>query len=98
MLQLRPSQPGLGAGEPIQRRADSPGRRLLGSRTLTTASLFDYTRTRGELLALARPLMDAAAAGWLRAWIDRVLPLEEAAQAHALLEGRRTAGKLLLEP
>jgi NADPH2:quinone reductase len=73
-------------------------RRLLGSRTLTTASLFDYTRTREELLALARPLMDAAAAGSLRAWIDRVLPLEEAAQAHALLEGRRTAGKLLLEP
>lgn len=79
-----------GAPDPIQPR------RLLGSRTLTTASLFDYARTRVDLFALADPVMAAAAAGTLRAWIDRVLPLEEAALAHALLEGRRTKGKLLL--
>jgi NADPH:quinone reductase-like Zn-dependent oxidoreductase len=42
--------------------------------------------------------MAAATAGTLRAWIDRVLPLAEAAGAHALLEGRRTMGKLLLAP
>jgi NADPH2:quinone reductase len=72
-------------------------RRLLGSRTLTTASLFDYTRTREDLLGLAEPVMAAAAAGSLNAWIDRVLPLEEAARAHELLEGRRTMGKILLE-
>jgi NADPH2:quinone reductase len=71
-------------------------RRLLGSRTLTTASLFDYTRTREELLALAGPVMAAAARGSLKAWIDRVLPLEDARVAHELLEGRRTTGKLLL--
>lgn len=81
-----------GPPDPIQPR------RLLGSRTLTTASLFDYARTREEMLGLARPLLEAAVAGSIRAWIDRVLPLEEAARAHALLEGRRTMGKLLLEP
>jgi len=81
-----------GAPDPIQPR------RLLGSRTLTTASLFDYARTREEMLGLARPLLEAAVAGSIRAWIDRVLPLEEAAHAHTLLVGRRTMGKLLLEP
>jgi NADPH2:quinone reductase len=79
-----------GAPDPIHPR------RLLGSRTLTTASLFDYTRTREELLALAGPVMAAAAEGSLKAWIDRVLPLEDAALAHQLLEGRRTTGKVLL--
>jgi len=73
-------------------------RRLLGSRTLTTASLFDYTRTRADLLALAEPVMALAAAGSLTASIDRVLPLEEATLAHELLEARRTMGKILLEP
>ncbi|HJU85817.1 MAG TPA: quinone oxidoreductase [Gemmatimonadota bacterium] len=79
-----------GAPDPIHPR------RLLGSRTLTTASLFDYARTRADLLALGDPVMEAAAEGSLKAWIDRVLPLEDAGLAHELLEGRRTMGKLLL--
>jgi NADPH2:quinone reductase len=79
-----------GAPEPIQPRA------VLGSRTLTTASLFEYTRTRQELLGLAGPLLSAAAGGGLGAWIDRVLPLEDAARAHELLADRRTLGKLVL--
>jgi NADPH2:quinone reductase len=79
-----------GAPDPIQPR------RLLGSRTLTTASLFDYARTREDLLALAGPVMAAAAARTLEAWIDRVLPLEDAVLAHQLLEGRGTMGKVLL--
>jgi NADPH2:quinone reductase len=79
-----------GAPDPIQPR------RLLGSRTLTTASLFDYARTREELAGLSKSVMAAAAAGTLRAWIDRVLPLAEAAHTHTLLEGRRTMGKVLL--
>lgn len=81
-----------GAPEPIQPR------RLLGSRTLTTATLFDYARTPEELRALSEPVMAAAAAGALTAWIDCVLPLAEAARAHELLEGRRTMGKVLLAP
>ena len=79
-----------GAPDPIHPR------RLLGSRTLTTASLFDYTRTREELVALAVPVMAAAAEGKLRACIDRVLPLGDAVLAHQLLEERQTMGKLLL--
>jgi len=81
-----------GPPDPVQPR------KLLGSRTLTTASLFDYTRTRADLMALSEPVMAWAAAGSLTASIDRVLPLEEAARAHELLEGRHTMGKILLEP
>ena len=34
--------------------------------------------------------------GWLKLRIDRVLPLAQAAEAHRLLEGRHTTGKLVL--
>lgn len=81
-----------GAPDPINPR------KLLGSRTLTTASLFDYARTREDLWGLATPVMSAAAEGLLTARIHSVLPLEEAARAHALLEQRGTMGKVLLEP
>ncbi len=85
---------GQASGEPDPIRP----RKLLGSRTLTTASLFDYTRTRKELLDRAGEVFSGAVDGWLHAEIDRVLPLEEAAEAHRLLEGRETKGKVLLEP
>ena len=85
---------GQASGEPAAVRL----RRLLGSRTLTSASLFDYVRTREELLAHARQVFEWARLGKLRAFIDRVLPLAEAAEAHRLLEAGETRGKLLLEP
>ncbi|HKY61706.1 MAG TPA: quinone oxidoreductase [Gemmatimonadota bacterium] len=73
-------------------------REVLGSRTLTTASLFDYTRDREELVGRAESVFGWALEGRLKVWIDRVLPLEEAGHAHRLLEGRETSGKVLLEP
>jgi NADPH:quinone reductase-like Zn-dependent oxidoreductase len=36
-------------------------------------------------------------AGTLKITIDRALPLAEAAAAHEALEGRSTAGKILLQ-
>jgi NADPH2:quinone reductase len=73
-------------------------REVLGSRTLTTATLFDYTRDREELLGRAEDVFGWALEGKLEVWIDRILPLEEAGHAHRLLEGRQTSGKVLLEP
>ncbi|MGH7557232.1 MAG: quinone oxidoreductase family protein [Gemmatimonadota bacterium] len=73
-------------------------REVLGSRTLTTASLFDYARDRSELLDRAGEFFRQAAEGRLEVWIDRVLPLEEAGLAHRLLEGRHTSGKVLFAP
>lgn len=65
---------------------------------LTRPSLGHYTATRDELLMRARELFDWIRGGKVRLRIDRELPLREAAEAHRLLEGRRTAGKLLLIP
>jgi NADPH2:quinone reductase len=85
---------GQASGEPSPVRP----RQLLGSRTLTGASLFDYARDRAEMLARAAQVFGWHAEGRLRVHVDRVLPLAEAAQAHRLLEGRQTSGKLLLQP
>jgi NADPH2:quinone reductase len=65
---------------------------------LTRPSLAHYIAAREELLWRAGELFEAIGSGRLRIRIDRELPLSEAAEAHRLLEGRRTAGKLLLIP
>jgi NADPH2:quinone reductase len=81
-----------GPPDPIQPRP------VLGSRTLTCATLFDYIRIREELLERAAGVFAAHLEGWLPASVDRVLPLGAAAEAHRLLAGRSTMGKVLLEP
>jgi NADPH:quinone reductase-like Zn-dependent oxidoreductase len=43
-------------------------------------------------------LVELAAAGKLRPVIDRVLPLDQAAEAHRLIEDRQVFGKVILEP
>lgn len=85
---------GQASGEPEPIRP----RKLLGSRTLTTASLYDYARDRAELRERASEVFGLALEGRLSPTIDRVLPLADARRAHELLEGRETAGKVLLAP
>ncbi len=67
-----------------------------GSLFLTRPSLAHYAATRDELMWRAGDVLDWIAAGKLKLRIDRAYPLAEAAAAHRDLEGRRTAGKLLL--
>jgi len=69
-----------------------------GSLYLTRPTLAHYTRTREELLGRATEVLGRVAAGKLSVRIFRELPLAEAAEAHRLLESRRTSGKLLLIP
>lgn len=85
---------GQASGEPDPIRP----RKLLGSRTLTCASLFAYAADRDEMLARAADVFGWHRDGRLEVTVDRVLPLAEAAEAHRLLAGRATSGKLLLEP
>jgi NADPH2:quinone reductase len=65
---------------------------------LTRPSLGHYIATRPELEWRARELFEAIGSGALRVRIDREIPLRDAAEAHRLLEGRATTGKLLLIP
>jgi len=69
-----------------------------GSLFLTRPSLGHYTLTREELLWRAGDVLGWVACSKLRPRIERAYPLAEAAEAHRALEGRQTAGKLLLIP
>ena len=69
-----------------------------GSLYLTRPSLFHYVATAEELLDRAERVLSWVASGRLRLTIDRELPLDQAAEAHRALEGRKTAGKVLLKP
>ena len=42
--------------------------------------------------------LQAASAGQIRAIIDRIMPLREAAEAHRILEANQTLGKIILDP
>jgi len=69
-----------------------------GSLFLTRPSLATHCLTREELLWRAGDVLNWIASGKLKLRIDRTYMLGDAAQAHRDLEGRKTAGKLLLIP
>jgi NADPH2:quinone reductase len=67
-----------------------------GSLFLTRPSLGHYVLTREELLWRAKDIFAGLANGTLTFRLHATLPLAEAGEAHRLLEGRGTAGKLVL--
>jgi NADPH2:quinone reductase len=67
-----------------------------GSLYLTRPSLGHYLLTRDELLWRAGDVLKWLDEGKLKVRIDSTYPLADAAAAHRALEGRHTAGKLLL--
>lgn len=69
-----------------------------GSLFVTRPKLGDYIVTREELLARAEAVLGMIAKGKLKLRAEHVYKLEDAAQAHRDLEGRKTTGKLLLIP
>ena len=71
-------------------------RPVLGSRTLVSASLFDYARTPEERALRSGFVFDLAARGELGVRIDSILALADAGQAHRRLESRGSSGKVLL--
>jgi NADPH:quinone reductase-like Zn-dependent oxidoreductase len=54
--------------------------------------------TAGTHLPDVEKALQAAAAGRIHAFIDRTLPLSEAAKAHRILERNQTLGKIILDP
>jgi NADPH2:quinone reductase len=75
-----------------------PARLAKNAIFLTRPSLTHYTATREELLQRATDVFEWVRSGRLRVRISNSLPLRDAAEAHRLLEGRKTTGKVLLIP
>lgn len=69
-----------------------------GSLFLTRPTLAHYIATREELEWRAGEVFGLVGEGRLAVRIDETFPLARAADAHRALEGRKTAGKLLLAP
>ncbi len=69
-----------------------------GSVYVTRPSLGHYVATREELAWRANDIFQWVTDGKLKVRIDRAHPLPEAARAQRALEGRQTAGKVLLTP
>lgn len=69
-----------------------------GSLYLTRPSLQHYVATRDEYLLRAGDVLAAIARGALRIHVSHTFPLAQAAEAHRVLEGRGTTGKILLIP
>jgi NADPH2:quinone reductase len=67
-----------------------------GSLYVTRPTLKDYVQTREELEARINELFSWIAEGTLQLRIGHRYNLEDAAQAHRDLEGRKTTGKVLL--
>jgi NADPH2:quinone reductase len=67
-----------------------------GSVFFTRPHLADYMRDAAEIRSRTDALFKFYAGGKLEVAVDRVLPLAAAAEAHRIIEGRQTRGKLLL--
>jgi NADPH2:quinone reductase len=74
-----------------------PNSLMTKSITISGGALFNYILTRDELLHRADSVFHGVHEGWLKPTISRVFPLEQAAEAHRLLESRQTVGKLILK-
>ncbi|KAN0081090.1 hypothetical protein V8E54_004294 [Elaphomyces granulatus] len=72
----------------------------LGSKCnkIVRPTLFGYIETREELEFYVNELFNLLKSGQLKPRIHKIYALEEAAQAHRDLEGRKTTGKLILKP
>ena len=69
-----------------------------GSLFVTRPTLWHYIATRAELEWRAGDVLGWAAKGELQLRTEHRYPLAEAGQAQTDLEGRKTTGKILLEP
>ncbi len=69
-----------------------------GSLFFTRPSVFDYTRTREELLDSANALFDVIARKAVKVEINQTYALKDAALAHQNLEARKTTGSTILLP
>ncbi|MCB1916839.1 MAG: quinone oxidoreductase [Rhodocyclaceae bacterium] len=70
----------------------------MGSLYVTRPTLFTYTAARSDLVAMGEELVSVVASGQVKIEVNQRYALDEAAQAHRDLEGRRTTGSTILVP
>jgi NADPH2:quinone reductase len=75
---------------------DPPMLAAKGSLFFTRPTLLHYSMSRQEILSRTSDLFRWLETGELTLRVDHVFPLDEAAQAHEALAGRRTTGKVVL--
>ena len=73
----------------------SPNALMARAVSVCGGSLQNFIRTREELMRRASEVIEGIHQGWLKLNIA-VLPMEQASEAHELLESRKTQGKLVL--
>jgi NADPH2:quinone reductase len=69
-----------------------------GSYFLTRPVLGEYKKDRNELVMSALEIFENIRAGILRPHITHRIALKDAAEAHRLLESRKTMGSIVLIP
>jgi NADPH2:quinone reductase len=74
------------------------GHLLQNSRSVIGFWLVHLVQRRAEVATMIADLLEAVAADQLDVIVGEVYPLSEARRAHEDLAGRRTSGKLLLDP
>lgn len=75
----------------------SPMELLARSLVVAGGSMHNFLRTRDEVLAKSADVWQGVRKGWLAPHLHGVFALEDAPEAHRLLESRATTGKLVLE-
>ena len=80
-----------GPADPVSPNTFSPK-----SFSVSGATMTNFIATRDELVRRATDVLTGIREGWLKLTIERTLPIEQAAEAHRLIESRATSGKLLL--
>jgi NADPH2:quinone reductase len=81
-----------GPAEPL-----APNSLQAKSLTICGGMLGNFTGNREELLKRSHDVLGGVRDGWLKLNIDRVLSLDQAAEAQRLLENRETSGKVILK-
>lgn len=74
-----------------------PNSLMARSVTVSGGALWNFIAAREELLRRAGEVVAGLRAGWLKLRIDSIVDLKDAAQAHRVLQGRQTSGKVLLK-
>ncbi|MDE1182769.1 quinone oxidoreductase [Paraburkholderia sp.] len=69
-----------------------------GSLFFTRPTLFTYIAKRADYEAMSTELFDVLVSGKVKASVNQRYPLEDVADAHRDLEGRRTTGSTVLMP